>query len=373
MKFFKIPVLILFLFCMPASAIEEVVLEKESLNLNRLSDIYYGNVEDNRDINPVFKLFSEKGIEFENSKINSIKADFFYSGQLNYLYSPHTQQYFKHDFENVEPTIIINFNDNKSKAVFNINFTRHIPGHSNWFTQRISQIYVSHKITENQTITFGQAKRLPSTIDGSLGLLELDTVMRSQIGRTLGNVRSMGIRNTGKYKYLDYDIGVYDSTRYMKHFGNGVDFTGHISLKPLAGFESEVLNNVVLGAGYNIGQNNISYNMYSLFAGYNYDKVHFKIEYANADGYNALVESQNKSDGFYSELSYDIHPKITLVTRYDFFNYDKNYAGNRIKEYTAGITYKPFKNMKLMLNYVRRDCDNTSDSNMILFATRFFI
>lgn len=158
----------------------------------------------------------------------------------------------------------------------------------------------------------------------------------------------------------------------MKHFGEGLDFTGFAAIKPLADL-SEKAGSLKLGAGYGIGKYYISYNVYSFFLTYDYGKFHFRTEYANADGYNSAVLTKNKADGYYSAISFDLTPKISLSGRYDYFNSNKDINDSDIQEFTAGITYKAFKNMKLMLNYVRRNYSNKDDSNMILFATRFII
>lgn len=355
--------------------IEDVELIPEaaetSTGLNYLSDVYYGKIE-NENVSPILKLFSEKGMVFENSKINSVKATFLYSGHLFYNKTEHLSSYATHDFSAVEPMIIMKFNDNKSKAMFDFNFTRNLNGYSNWFTQRISQAYISHDITPNQTILFGQGERLPNTYDGCLGIMGQEMAYKSQLGRTFGESRSVGIRNIAKYKYVDYDIGLYDSTRYMKEFGNGLDFTGYILFKPFQK-HAEKIGNFKLGSGYNIGYNNISYNNYSVMAGYDYKNFHLRTEYANADGYNAGKESKNNADGFYTLLSYDITPKISLLFRYDYFTGNKEHKNSYSQEYSGGITYKMFKNMKIMINYVNKQNSDKPDSNMILFATRFII
>ena len=363
---------LIFLSASSCFAIEEITLPKESLNLDYISDVYYGKAENQKDISPVFKLFTQKGLEFENSKINSVKASFVYSGQLTFLQGKHQSSYLNHNFNVVEPMITVKFNDNKSKAMFDINLTRTIAGHPNSFTEKINQIFVSHDITPNQTILIGQGDRIPNTFNGALSTMAQEMVLKSQLGRTIGDYRSVGIRNIASYKYLDYDIGLYDSTRFMRDFGQGIDFAGCVLIKPFADVESDNLD-FKFGAAYNIGEYYYNYNQYSLYSSYDNKNFHIKAEYANADGYNNAVNSQNKADGFYVTASYDINPKFSLIGRYDYFTPNKAVSNTNTQEYTAGITYKPYKNMKIMLNYVRRNYSDKPDSNMLLFATRFII
>ena len=359
---------------MPPScfAIEEVKLEKESLKLDYLSKVYYGQVNKDEEVSPILKLFSQDGLEFKNSPLDAIKLTFLFDGQFQYNNTAHSSPYFKHDFATVEPMISLFFNDKKTELTFDYNLMRDLEGYSNSFTEKISRAFISHEINKNQKIIFGQSSRLPSTYNGSRGTMQQDFVQKSQLGRTFGDTRSVGIRNTGKYKYLDYDIGLYDSTRYMQDFGKGLDFSGNLMFKPLANREDE-LKNLKIGSGYSIGEYKTSYSLYSIFAGYDHKKFHIKTEYANADGYNGVKNSSDEANGFYTTIIYDITPKLSILGRYDYFVADKMTTHSYCNEYTAGLTYNLYKNMKFMFNFVNRNYSNKSDSNMILFATRFII
>lgn len=353
-------------------SIEEIHLEKEPMNLDYFSDVYYGKIDKDEDVSPILKLFSQKGLEFENSKINSVKLHFLYDGRLNYTNPEHQSASLVHSFTTVEPMISLKFNDNKSELMFDYNITRKLDDYSNDFSKKISRAYYGHKINKNQTILIGQGARVPNSYNGSLSTMQQQFVLKSQLGRTFGEVMAVGLRNIGDYKYLNYDIGLYDSTRYMKDFGNGLDFTGYLMVKPFAD-KSEAINNFKIGSGYNIGHNNVSYNMYSVYTGYDYDKFHLNLEYANSDGYNGIRESSNHADGFYASAIYDITDKLALLARYDYFLGNKSMKSSYTQEYTAGITYKLYKNMKFMINYVNVNHSDKPSSNMILFATRFII
>ena len=369
MKKFLFSILIILASFNASFAVEEIFLETEKNTFDYLSDVYYGKVEA---ANPLLRLFSEKGLEFKTGPINSVKATFLYDGQLNFLKIEDESLSTNHDFSVIEPAIKTRFNKNKSEAQFSYNIMREIQGHPNGFTRRISTLYVSHDITENQTILFGQGSRLPTNFNGSLSTMQQEFVLKSLRGRTLGDARSVGFRNIANYKYLEYDIGLYDSTRYMKDFGHGLDFTGYLMFKPFADF-NEKIGKVRLGTSYNVGEYQNSYSQYSFFLGYDYNKIHFRSEFADADGYNTRVCLRDKSNGFYTTLGYDITPKLTILGRYDYLNPTKGISNDTSQEFTAGITYNLFKNMKFMVNYVHRDFSNKSDSNMILFATRFIL
>ncbi len=354
-------------------AIEEVTLEKEKNGLDYLSDIYYGKIENERDVSPVLRLFSKDGLKFENSYINSVKLILLYGGNLTYTNTHNHSPSLVKNFPIVEPMIRVNFNENKTEFMFDYNLTRNFEGYDNEFSHKISRLAITHKLNENQKIVIGQGDRVPAIMNGSLPTFMQEMVSKSQIGRTMGDSSSMGLRNVADYKYLEYDIGLYDSTRFMKDFGNGLDFNGRIIFKPLANIEEDKAGIWKIGTGYNIGDYYNSYHLYSVFTNYDYKKFHFRAEYADADGYNAVKYSKNDADGFYTTLAYDITPKLQLIGRYDYFVPNKLHNNSNSQEYTAGITYRPFKNIKFLLNYVKREESNGSDSNMILFATRFII
>ena len=369
MKKFLVIFFIFFSFFNEAFAVEEIKLETEESKLNYLSDVYYGKIED---ANPILKLFSKDGLKFENSYLNSIKLSLLYSGEFSFINKERSSSSFLHDFSVFEPMITAKFNDGRTTTMFDINLLRDLPGYSNDFTHKISRFYISHNITENQRISFGQENRVPTTYSGSRGTYAQDLVIRTQLGRTYGNASSVGIRNVGNYKYLDYDIGLYDSTRFMKDFGEGIDFSGYIMFKPLENYK-EKAGDLKLGFGYGVGEYYNSYSVYSFFLGYDKEKAHIKTEFANANGYNGVACSNEKSNGFYTTLSYDITPKLAIIGRYDYLDPNKNISRDTSQEFATGFTYKIFKNMKFMLNYVYRNSASKNDSNMILFATRFIL
>ncbi len=352
---------------------EEIQLENYVDFLEKLSDIYYGKAEEQNSVSPFLRLFSQEGLKFNNSFINSLKLSFLFENTLSYYDIHNASPYLKNKIGIVEPMFSVKFNDNKTEFMFDYNLTRRLEGYHKGFLEKISRLYISHNITPNQTILIGQGNRVPINYDGSRNTMQTETVLKSQTGRTFANSFSTGIRNIASYKYIDYDIGIYDSTRYMKDFGNGIDFTGFAIIKPFINQESELYKNIKIGTGYAIGKNHINYHTYTAFASYDYKKFHVKAEYSNADGYNGITISRNKADGFYSLISYELTPKLEVLFKYDYFTPNKNISSKYSQEYTAGLTYKIFKNFKFIINYVCKINSSSPNSNMILFAARFII
>jgi hypothetical protein len=207
-------------------------------------------------------------------------------------------------------------------------------------------------------------------MDGRYSGFQQDFVEKSQIGRTFSNIRSMGVRNQGNYKYVDYDIGVYDSTRYSQDYFKGLDSTGWINFKPLA--SKQKYGNIILGTGYNVGHYDKDYSVLGTYLEYNYKKLHSKFEYSHANGYNSVVEGTNNAEGFYTALLYDLTKKIQLTARYDCFNPNKHRPDLTNTEYTAGLVYKPYENVKVFVNYVYKDKATALNENRVMISTSLY-
>ncbi len=61
-----------------------------------------------------------------------------------------------------------------------------------------------------------------------------------------------------------------------------------------------------------------------------------------------------KSDGWYAMAGYWVTPKLAPVVRYDAFREVIRAKGTHQVDWLAGIDYKPFKNLRLQLNYTLR-------------------
>lgn len=334
------------------------------------------NIEKNavrRKLESGLTLFSTDGIVFESGPIKSIKLG---AGNEN----PVTMtQVSGKEFSGtatsnaIELYALTKFRNDKTSMMFMFNPLRNLADTQNGFTEKVSEISIIHKFTKNQSVIIGQAKRLPIGVEGSITPMAQDMVLRAQIARNFGNTRSLGVRNIGNYKYMDYDIGYYDSSRYMQDLFNGSELAGWVNFKPMAKLDPKKYGSMTVGAGYDVGKAAYSYNVVGTYLGYKYKKFATNFEYANANGYNGAVNSPNKAQGFYTTVMYDVTPKIQLAARYDYFDPNKNTSNNSIKECGVGATYFFSKKLKFLANYVRQIKDNGPDSNMFLFAARFTI
>lgn len=348
--------------------IETDRLKLESRVIEQATDAI--NNSDSLVLHGAIDLFSPTGIKFDEGIVKSVKVGLAYDGPLVMQQLPGQDFASNYTVTGVEPFLIMKFRDNKTEFRTIYNFVRNFPNTQNPFTEKISEISISREITPNQHILLGQAKRLPIGIEGQPLPQYQDTVARAQIARTFSNTRAFGIRNIGKYKYADYDIGVYDSTRYMQDFFNGQEFVGWVNIAPLANLDEKKYGKLTMGTGCQVGSAKYDFNVFGAYVGYKYKKFATNLEYANADGYNGNLNSPNKANGFYTTAIYNLHPKFQLVGRYDIFDPNKRISNNSIAEYTAGINYIPHKYLKFLVNYVRQNKENGPDSNLIMFATR---
>lgn len=234
-------------------------------------------------------------------------------------------------------------------------------------------VYVANASIPHHTVILGNT-RTPTGYEGSRSDTIIPFVARSQISRNFGNTRKLGLRVKGKYDLVEYDVGGYSSDTYFRSFFPGTEFAGWITLKPLGKTDGK-WGKLNLGGGLTVGENNTSYAVSGLYAGYEYKNFMADFEYAYADGYNgAKTISTNKAEGFYTTLGYKITPKLQVLARYDQYTPNKNFQDDIRREYSAGINYFiKGQALKLMLNYVFCQNDLFEDSHRIILGTQLIL
>ncbi len=315
------------------------------------------------------QLFNKNGYEFESGPIKNLKLGFYYLGTGTMLWPDRQWTSTKWKNGAAELTVITKFRNDKTSARVVYNFLRDIDGHPNKFMEKFSELGIAHEFNKNNQVHVGQTWRLPIGVEGYLSPFNQDLPTKAQIGRTFSDTRSFGVRNIGNYKYVNYDIGLYDSTRYWTDFGNGVDFTGWVNFKPLANLDSKKYGSLTMGTGISTGKNLYSYTVAGGYLGYDYKRFHNKFEYSHANGYNAGGQSRNEAEGFYNTVVIDLTKNLKLIGRYDFFN--PNLLKNKsAAEYTGGLTYV-FKNgFKVGVAYTYKQVNNGAHSNAISLQTQ---
>lgn len=248
-----------------------------------------------------------------------------------------------------------------------------IPGTS-YLEGFMADNYIMRYWTKDDQLLAGYA-RAAVGIEGGESPFTIPFFGRSQISRTYGNVRTLGVKAQGTHKYYDYSAGLFSSGRYFQKWFPGPEFVGLVSVKPLA-FANGKLGKLTLGGSMNSGSAEIDrYSVLGTHAIYEYKRLKLSAEYAKADGSNGSTGySGNSSEGFYGTVAYRITPRLQALFRADRFDPNKNVANDIRTEYTAGLNYfVKGQALKLMVNYVYYTVENGQYGSRIMVGTQLII
>lgn len=377
-------VLIFMISTLPCFAVEEVLLLEENkeileeVNLDIPQESIIDRLKNNKNKNSfstkilhtdsnIWSVFGTQGYEFESGLVKNFKINGYF--RFDNAMEAKRRAAFSSDmtFDSVELQTETLFRDGKTKLSASYNFVRDLD-YDNDFFEKVSNLYIDHYFNEHQTVRLGNM-RVPVGIEGGMSSSAIKFVTRSQIARNLGDARSVGIRNLGKYKYLDYDIGFYDSSRFMQRLFQGEEFAANASIKPLAKFDDKY-GVLKLGASIDTGNADNSYSVFGAHAQYFYKKFYCDFEYATARGSGGKYIKRGNSHGFYTTVAYMINEHIELLGRYDFYQNDNN--DKVTQEFTAGVNYYTRPNCKLVLNYVYAMSDTSAiPAHKIYLGARF--
>lgn len=260
------------------------------------------------------------------------------------------------------------------KTVFRLmyNVGKEITGNT-YLQSFMADNYVMRHWSKDDQVLFGYA-RAAVGIEGGESPFTIPFFGRSQISRTYGNVRTLGVKAQGTHKLYDYSAGFFSSGRYFKDFFPGPEFTGLVSIKPL-GLTDGKWGKLTMGGSLNAGNAESHYCVGGAHLIYEYKRLKASFEYASADGSNGSTGfTKNQSEGFYGTLAYRVTPRIQAVARYDHFDPNKNKANDIRREYTAGLNYFiKGQALKLMLNYVLYSVENGTYGSRIMVGTQIIL
>lgn len=311
-------------------------------------------------------------IKFEKGPVESIAPWVDFNGMFTNAWSG----------DNYANTLYgVNFNDvgingkfRDGKTVFRVmyNVGKEISGNT-YLQSFMADNYIMRNVTKTDQVLIGYA-RAAVGVEGGESPFTIPFFTRSQISRTYGNVRTLGIKAQGQHKYYDYSLGGFSSGRFFKDFFPGAEFTGLVSIKPLA-FTDGKWGKIVAGGSLNAGNAESHYVVGGAHLIYEYKRLKASFEYASADGSNGSTGfTSNRSEGFYGTLAYRVTPKLQIVTRYDQFDPNKDARNDRRTEYTAGINYFIKEQaLKLMVNYVYYTLENGGFGSRILVGTQIIL
>ena len=235
-----------------------------------------------------------------------------------------------------------------------------------------ADMYIVNTSIPNHKIIIGHS-RDQIGFEGASSSYILPFATRSQIARNFGNVRALGVRVAGNYPLADYSAAINSSDRYFHEFFPGLEFTSRVDFKPLGKTDGKY-GNLVLGTGINTGRRHENYTVGSAYAGYSYKKFAINGEYAIADGYNGRNFSSNKATGFNTTVSYRLTKRLHALVRFDQFDPNRDISGDLRREYTAGLNYFiKGQALRLILNYVFCDNQNSQDSHRIILGTQILL
>lgn len=316
---------------------------------------------------------------FEKGFIESIAPWIDYSGAFSSSYSGPTYK---------NTTYGINFNDvgingkirtkddpaSGKKTVFRLmyNVGKEIP-YNTYMQSFMADNYIMRYWTKDDQVMLGYA-RAAVGLEGGESPFTIPFFARSQISRTYGNVRTLGVKAQGNHKMYDYSAGFFSSGRYFQDFFPGPEFTGLLSFKPL-GLTDGKYGKITMGGSMNAGNANDHYCVTGAHLVYDYKRLKASFEYASADGSNGSTGfSRASSEGYYGTLAYRVTPRIQALVRYDKFDPNKNKGNDMRTEYTAGINYFiKGQALKLMFNLVYYTLENGTYGTRIMTGTQFIL
>ena len=270
----------------------------------------------------------------------------------------------------LEAGVIGDFKDKNTDFKMQLNFKN-----SEYYTflqGLVTDAYIMNTFIPHHKIIVGNSRNQVG-VDGGASTYTLPFAFRSQIARNFGNTRALGLRVVGNYDLADYSLALNTSDRFFRTFFAGPEFTGWVNFKPLGKTDGKY-GNLVIGGGLNAGHNNIDYVVGGAYIGYSYKKFAANFEYSIADGYNGRVTSTDKASGFYTTISYRITQKLHVLARFDQFDPNRDVSGDLKREYTAGLNYFiKGQALRLILNYVFCQNENTEDSHRIILGTQIVL
>lgn len=308
--------------------------------------------------------------KFDTSPVKTMHLFAYYRAGLNMDFDPDDTDLY-YGFNDIDAGVNGKFRDGKTYYEARLRFT---PQDNHSFLQFMpSNMYIANTSIPHHTVIVGNT-RTATGYEGSKSSVIIPMISRSQISRTFGNTRQLGVRVKGNYDLVEYDLGGYSSDVCFHQFFPGAEFAGWASLKPLGKTKGKY-GRMKIGGGLTAGQNDINYLVAGAYASYEYKKLYMNFEWGKADGYNgAKGISNKKAEGLYTTVGYRITPKLQWVARYDQFKPNLNGSDEMRKEYSTGFNYFiKGQAVKVMLNYVFCQNNIFKDSHRIILGTQLLI
>ncbi|MFI3331107.1 MAG: porin [Rikenellaceae bacterium] len=203
-------------------------------------------------------------------------------------------------------------------------------------------------------------------IEYPLGLRMLQGI--SSVYKSASSFADIGLTAYGRiikgddFDYLSYDLGVFNGEGGNSSDANkSKDISARLIARPIKEFK--------LTASYYKAETGANYDKRDLFSAgamYSNDKVTVRTEaYLGDSDLSFLSKDDVISKSIYGLVAYNITPKFNLAARYDFFMLDSTNKNYNQTNYTVGLSYRPIKYFRAMLNYTYADYASDDNTNTI--------
>lgn len=318
---------------------------------------------------PSYLYKDDLSFKFENGPIQKIQVFGAYRGSISGLFkSDYSTEY---DNLNTQVGVFGQFKNPEYKFKLSVS---PIPNKGlNYIDGFISDAYIMNTSIPHHQIVAGYS-RVQTGVEGGTSSYILPFVARSQIARNFGSARSLAVKVIGNYQYMDYNLALGSSGRYITSGMPGAEFNGWVNFKPF-GHKDKKLGKLTIGGGFNGGHNRIDYGVGSVYVGYKYKKLWTNFEAAIADGYNgSLGISENKACGFAATVGWKFNPHWQLIGRIDQFDPNRDVSNDLRREYSIGLNwFIKGQALKLVFNYVFCQNQNRPDSHKLILATQILL
>ncbi len=341
--------------------------DKEASEDSLLGKIYHSKIT-RTDI-PTFLLQDDLTFKFEKSPISKIHTYGAYRGSINSLWAPD----YSTEYDNLTTQVGMYGQFRNPNFKFKL-AANPIPKKGlNYLDRFVSDAYIVNTSIPNHQIVAGYS-RVQTGVEGGTSTYILPFVTRSQIARNFGSARSLAVKLIGNYQYVDYNLSVGSSGRYITSGMPGAEFNGWVNVKPF-GHKSKKYGKLTIGGGFNGGHNRIDYSVASAYLGYHHKKLWTNFEAAIADGYNGSRGiSPNEACGWAATVGWKFNPHFQLIGRVDQFDPNRHSSRDITREYTIGLNwFIKGQALKVVLNYVYCDSQNRPDSHKLILATQVLL
>ena len=292
-----------------------------------------------------FLLKNDLSFEYKKGPLHKIQVYAGYRGSINALFTPS----YSTEYENLKTEVGVYGSFKNPNYKFKVNVNPVYRHGNNFIDGFMGDAYIVNTQIPNHQIVAGYS-RVQTGVEGGASTFVLPFVARSQIARNFGNSRSLSVKIIGNYNYIDYNLAFGSSGRDITSGFPGAEFNSWVNIKPFGSHDSKY-GKLTIGGGFNGGHNIINYGVGSVYVGY-----------------------KHKTCGYAATVGWKFNPHLQLIGRIDQFDPNRDVSNDLKREYTVGLNwFIKGQALKMVLNYVFCQNQNTDDSHKIILATHILL